>query len=260
MNLSYFHSKVVVITGGTGGLGMAMADVIIKSGGKVILIDKKTTDLNFEPNTSLLKKADIVSLDITDESGCKEVFDQIKNKYGRIDILINNAGITHIEPLNESHSSVIRKVMDVNFFGSVYCTLGAIRWIKESNGHLVIISSVAGFAPLYGRTAYAASKHALHGFFETLRTELMDQRVKVTMVCPSFIETGIRSSDHEGINQKKKTIGSTMTPEKAASILLQGVAKNKRTVLIGRTAKLSWWIRKWLPEYYDKKMLQGLGI
>jgi short-subunit dehydrogenase len=201
----------------------------------------------------------ILEIDITDEAACKRAIDQVKDHFGRIDLLINNAGITHIEALNEHHGQIIKKVMDVNFFGSVNCTMAALSSLKASQGHIVTLSSVAGFAPLFGRTAYSASKYALHGFFETLRTELTTYDVNVTMVCPSFIDTGIRSSNPDSIHQEKTTVGESITPDQAAKILIKGIAQKKRLILIGRTAKLSYWVKKLMPRYYDKKMLEGLG-
>lgn len=256
--MDYYKGKIVVITGGSGGLGMALAYQLDSIGARLALLDIDTSAITSKVD-HFAHPPFIRTIDIADEPACQMVFKHILDYYGKIDILINNAGITHIQELQANNGSIIHRVMQVNVMGSIYCTLAALDALKKSKGHIITLSSVAGFAPLHGRTAYSASKHALHGFFETLRTELKEYPIHVTMVCPSFIDTGIRSDKNHSISQAKTTIGQSLTPADAAEILLKGAAKTKRLVLIGKTAKLSYWVHKLLPRYYEYKMLKGLG-
>ncbi|MCX8006445.1 MAG: SDR family oxidoreductase, partial [Burkholderiaceae bacterium] len=129
--------------------------------------------------------------DVTDPAACGEAIAAVAARYGGIDVLVNNAGISHRSAFATTSPGVIRRVMEVNFFGAMHCTQAALPHLVASRGAIVVVSSVAGFAPLIGRTGYAASKHALHGFFASLRTELAPAGVTVTLVCPSFVATGI---------------------------------------------------------------------
>ena len=128
---------------------------------------------------------------MTDERACADAVERGVAQFGRLDVLVNNAGITHRSPFQATQTEVLRRVMDVNLFGAIHLTRAALPHLKRTRGLIVALSSVAGFTPLIARTGYSASKHALHGFFESLRTELAPDGVGVMMVCPSFIATGI---------------------------------------------------------------------
>ena len=200
--------------------------------------------------------------DITNRAACEAMYTQVLTKWGRIDALVNNAGITHIERYvnMDKERQLTQKIMEVNFFGAVNCTEVCLSQLIQHQGVIVSISSVAGFAPLIGRTAYAASKHALHGFFESLRGELKEEGVHCLMVCPSFIEApkNLDAALPNSIYQNKKTIGKNVTAATIAKEIYSAVLKEKPLLVAGRTGKLSYWLHRLSPTLYEKVMLKKL--
>ena len=181
-----------------------------------------------------------------------------------MDLLIANAGIAHRSAFADTQVDVLRRVMDVNFFGAVHCTHAALPSLRQRRGMVVAISSVAGFSPLIGRTGYAASKHALHGFFDSLRTEVQDDGVDVLIVCPSFIDTGIDraalGADGQPAAQSRTTTGATTQPEEVAAAILQAAQQRRQLLLFSFTAKAAWWLSRLWPTRYAavmKKRLQS---
>jgi short-subunit dehydrogenase len=150
----------------------------------------------------------------------------------------------------------------VNFFGAVHCTKAALPRLIERRGLVIAISSVAGYTPLIARTGYAASKHALHGFFESLRTEVAPQGVQVMMVCPSFIATQIDRNalggDGQPVRHAQVTIGRPLTADAAAQQIVAGAARGRRLLLVGRTAWLAWWVSRLAPAVYERLMARRL--
>lgn len=250
-----FAGKTVVITGAAGGLGRALCRRFIAAGAKVAGMDLSVS--NIEPGVLAL------SCDITDESSCRAAFDKIRDSLGGIDVLVNNAGISHRSLFSQTDAKVLRKVMDVNFWGSVYCTQAAVESLVERKGLIIVLSSVAGFSPLVARTGYSASKHALHGFFESLRCELLAFGVDVLMVCPSFLDTGMdaRVLGARGgvVGTKKPVTGRLLGPDEAAENIFQAARRSRRLLLPGMTAKLAWWISRLAPALYEKIMTTRLA-
>ncbi len=190
--------------------------------------------------------------DITQPEACADVFRRIAAD-GAVDVLVNNAGITSLARFVDETPAQLRRVMEVNFFGAVNCTQAALPGLIAARGQIVAVSSVAGFAPLYGRTAYSASKHALHGFFDSLRSELVDDGVAVTLVCPSFIDTNIQA--HAG-DTARKAIGSSevMSPALASRHIVRAVASRTREIHLGRDAKLSYLLSRVAPALFERAM------
>jgi short-subunit dehydrogenase len=157
---------------------------------------------------------------------------------------------------------VIGRVMDVNFFGAVNCTKAALPHLVAARGQVVAISSVAGFAPLVARTGYAASKHALHGFFDSLRSELEPQGVDVMIVCPSFIATHIDvnalGGDGAPVRHAQVTVGRPLVPDDVARTIFEGAAGRRRLLLVGRTARQAWWLSRLAPRFYERMMSSRL--
>jgi short-subunit dehydrogenase len=261
-----FKDKVLVVTGASGNLGRAICKQFSGVGMKIAALD--INQISLDKLQVQLQKEGIEILpivcDITDKSSCKTAMDKVIKHWGRIDGLANNAGITHIELYTEmdKDKDITRRVMEVNFFGSVNCTQACLDQIRQHKGFMVNISSVAGFAPLLGRTAYAASKHALHGFFESLGSELKEEGVHCLMVCPSFIqappEATDASSEKNSIYQNKKTVGKTVSAEKIAEDIYLYCQKNKPLLVSGKTGKMSYWLHRFLPRVYERVMINNL--
>jgi len=219
-------------------------------------LDKALNELKDQGYEALTR-----ACDVTDAQACEQVFSSLAQQLGSLDILINNAGISHRSLFVDTDPQVVRRVMEVNFFGSVNCTRAALPWLLESKGVIVAISSVAGFAPLMGRTAYSASKHALHGFFESLRSELADRGVRVLMVCPGFTNTALDKRALNGAGQAldsdRRPVGRQLEPEEVARQVLDAIRRNKRLILPSAIAKLSWWVCRFSPRSYERLMVRS---
>jgi NAD(P)-dependent dehydrogenase (short-subunit alcohol dehydrogenase family) len=262
-----FTNKTIVVTGASGNLGTAICTELAKAGATIVGLDYNPVTVKELQRKMAEKGIDLIPVvcDITNKEACYEAAQKIMQQTGRIDGLINNAGITHIERYTAMDKSkeITRRVMEVNFFGAVNCTEAMLDQIIQNKGVIVNISSVAGFAPLLGRTAYAASKHALHGFFESLGAELQADGVHCLMVCPSFIQApkealSEASAAKNSIYQNKKTIGPTVSAATIATEIRKACIKGQKTLVMGRTGKLSYWARRIAPNFYEKKMINNL--
>lgn len=250
-------NKVVLITGGTGGLGLELSRQLVSKGAKVIAIDLHT--VSYESNADILYiAADITNIEAVDRAVSLGI-----ETFGKIDILINNAGITHMSKFEDTSLDLVKNIMDVNFIGSVIMTKACFAQLIQNKGQIIAISSVAGFAPLYARAAYSASKHAMEGFFRSISAELQDQQVKVTIVCPSFVNTRpeLQAQVNNGVSSpgatKKSTNGEVMPTSLAAKQIIKTISSNKPTLLLGRVAKVAFWLFHLLPNSYLKIMTKG---
>jgi len=253
--------SVVVITGAAGGIGQAMARAWAAEGSRVALLDLcAPTELAAELVAGG-SEALAIACDITDEAACDGAIAQVLGRWGQIDVLINNAGISHRSLFESTDPAVLRKVMEVNFFGAVNCTRSALPSLVHSGGQIVAISSVAGFGPLLGRTAYSASKHAMHGFFDSLRTELAG-RVGVLIVCPAYTDTALKSRalGADGVplgESTRNTIGALLQPDDVARSVLRAVRRRRRMLLLSPVAHASWWLSRFAPRVYARLMVRG---
>ena len=255
-----YRDKVVVITGGAGGLGAAFGRRFAAAGARVALLDLNQEAV--QAAAAALPQGLGLACDVTDPAACQAAMDQVVERWGGIDLLINNAGVTHRSAFAQTRPEVYAKVMGVNFFGSLYCTQAALPSLVARRGQIAVISSVAGIAPLYGRSGYSAAKHALHGLFDTLRAELKSSGVSVSILCPSFTNTGIAHAALDGdgslTSHKQSTVGKISTPEEVAEALYRAVADEKRLVVLSPVGKLTYWINKLAPRLYEKMMLKSL--
>lgn len=259
-----FAGKVVVITGAAGGLGRALARSFAAAGARIAALDRDApgaeafaAELRQEGRQALG-----LACDVSDAAACERALAAVLAAFGRIDVLVNNAGISHRSAYRRTDPAVIRRVMEVNFFGAVHCTHAALPALCAAQGLIIVISSVAGFAPLIARTGYAAAKHALHGFFDSLRTELADDGVGVLIVCPSFIATGIDKSalggDGAPALHAQQIVGTREQPQAVAAQILQAARSGKHLLLPGRMARLAWWVSRIAPRYYARAMARRL--
>lgn len=261
-----FSGKTVLITGGAGGIGFAIGRRFAGAGARVALLDLRPEAA--EAKARELEAGGAVAMglgaDITDAAACAAAAAAVTRRWGGIDVLVNCAGLTQVGPFAANDLAVYRWVMDVNFFGSVNCTKAALPSLRERSGRIVVISSVAGFAPLLGRTGYCAAKHALHGFFDTLRCELRGDGVSVTIVCPSFVATGFADSglDKDGrpLGFERSTTGRPMPPEAVAEAVFRAAAKRKRLAVLSPTGKLAWWMSRLAPGLYERGMTRRFEI
>jgi short-subunit dehydrogenase len=194
--------------------------------------------------------------DVSNENDCRRFIETTIKFFGDIDILINNAGISMRALLKDASIDVIRKVMEINFFGAVYCTKYALHSIIERKGTIVGVSSIAGYRGLPGRNGYSASKFALQGWLEAIKTELAQDGVHVMWVCPGFTTSNIRHAalNKDGLAQGESPMdeGSMMTAEECARHILQAIQKKKRTLVLTFTGKRTVFMNKFFPGLADK--------
>ncbi len=255
--------RVVAITGAAGGIGSALAHRFAADGARIALLDIERLESLEQQLT--VGGADVlaVACDVTSLAACRDAIERVVARFGGVDVLVANAGITHLGAFVDTDVAVIERVMDVNFFGAVNVTKAALDSLITRRGQIVVMSSVAGIAPLVTRAGYAASKHALHGFFESLRTELVADGVAVTMVCPSFVRTAI--GDHAlGGDGGKATVERTQTgtpvePDVLAEVIVDAVDHRRRFVAPLRDARRAAWLMRVSPRIYDRVMLRRLA-
>ncbi|OGB28672.1 MAG: hypothetical protein A3F78_16020 [Burkholderiales bacterium RIFCSPLOWO2_12_FULL_61_40] len=261
MKRSNWSGKVVLVTGAAGGLGAALCRRYAAAGARIAAMDRdqaRLGELVATLPTGTLAIGGAEAGDITQPAACRLAVGKTVAHFGTLDALINNAGISHRSLLQDTDPAVIRRVMEVNFFGALHMTHAALPPLLASRGMVAAISSVAGYAPLLGRTGYCASKHALHGFFDTLRTEVQDQGVGVTLICPSFIATGIGGAALGGQGGApggaRITTGGESSPEDIAQRIFDAITRGQNLLLPDRTSRLAWWVNKLMPGVYARTM------
>ena len=254
--MSFFNNKVVVITGGSDGIGKALIEVLIPLGAKVATCGRnhdKLYKLRMEYSNVMLHT---MACDVSDEKDCQRFIESTIETFGGIDILINNAGISMRSLFNDVDTEVLRKVMDTNFFGAVYCTKYALPSIMERKGTVVGVSSIAGYRGLPGRSGYSASKFALQGWLESLRTELLHTGTEVMWVCPGFTASNIRNAalTSDGTPQGDSPLeeGKLMTAQQCAANIVRAIGRRKRTLVMGFGSRAEVFLFKFLPRLADR--------
>ena len=256
--------RVVVITGAAGGIGAALARRFAADGARLALIDLEADRLDPLRRELVGGGADAISIvcDVTSLEACHSAIEATIAQFGGVDVVVANAGITHLGRFADTDVAVIERVMDVNFFGSVNITKAALPSLLDRGGQIVVMSSVAGVAPLATRSGYAASKHALHGLFDSIRAELAADGVGVTIVCPSFVRTGIgdRALGGDGgrATIERTQTGTPVEPEALAELVVAAVAERRRLVLPFRDARRAARLARFAPPIYDRIMVKRL--
>lgn len=265
MGQQALQNKVVVITGGSSGIGKACAETFGKAGAKVVITGRNKENLvkvSGTLNMEHIENFPIVA-DSSQEADCEKVVRETINKYGKLDILINNAGISMRALFEELDLSVIEQVMRINFFGTVYITKFALPHLMESKGSIVGVSSIAGFRGLPGRTGYSASKFAMQGFLESLRTELLKKNVHVLLAAPGFTSSNIRNAalvkDGSSQGDTPRDEGKMMSSEEVAQRIYKAVLKRKRSLVLTRQGKLTVMLNKWFPGWMDKVVYNAMA-
>jgi len=252
--MSLLNNKIVVITGGSSGIGRALAAAALEHGAKVAVCGRDVEKLksNFTPSENLF----CFKADVSVQADCSSFIAASVARWGGVDVLINNAGISMRALFENVDLAVIKELMDVNFWGTVYCTKYALPSILQRKGVVVGVSSVAGYRGLPGRTGYSASKFAMQGFLEALRTELLYTGAHIMWVAPGFTASNIRnvarSSDGSAQAETPLDEKKLMTAEECAHIIIKGIENRKRTIVMTGQGKLAVWLNKLLPGVADK--------
>ncbi|TDO25809.1 SDR family oxidoreductase [Sediminibacterium goheungense] len=254
--MSQFLNKVVVVTGGSDGIGKALVEAFLQQGAKVATCGRNYDKLYQLQSTHSTQPLLIHTADVSKEQDCKQFIDQVIKSFGTIDILINNAGVSMRALVEDVELDTIRKVMDINFWGTVCCTKFALPHIIKNKGTVVGVSSIAGYRGLPGRSGYSASKFAVHGWLEALRTELLDSGVNVMWVCPGFTSSNIRNAalNKAGQSQGESPMdeGKMMSSEACAQHILKAIEKRKRTIVLTFTGKETVLLNRFFPSLADK--------
>lgn len=251
-------NKVVVITGGSSGIGKALAFAFGSRGSRLLLTGRSKQELDHAVQELNQKGIEAVGVqaDVSKEADNKRMAEAAIQHYGTIDILINNAGISMRALFEEVDLNVVKQVMDINFYGVLYATKYCLPEIKKNKGSVVGISSIAGFRGLPGRTGYSASKFALNGFLEVLRTELLKTGVHVLTACPGFTSSNIRkrslTKDGTVQGESPRNEQKMMTAEECAEHIYKATVNRKRTLILTTQGKLAVFLNKWLPSLADK--------
>ncbi|MBN2635351.1 MAG: SDR family oxidoreductase [Prolixibacteraceae bacterium] len=230
------HKKVVVITGASSGIGKALA-VKYASQGWYVVVAARRLDLLKKLETQYGQDIIFcVKTDVTQEADCKNLIDKTIERFGHIDVLINNAGISMRASIEDVEISVLRQLMDVNYWGTVYCTKYALKYLLESKGSLVGVISTGGYIGLPGRTGYSASKFAVRGFLDTVRVEYLKAGLHVLVTAPGFTASEIRKSALTANGTKQgetpRNENKMMSPERCASIIYWAIKRRKRKMII----------------------------
>jgi short-subunit dehydrogenase len=250
--------KIAWITGASSGIGASLAARLFEEGATVIISARSASKLEEMKARFDLVAPDrcfVVPCDVTSMSSIQEALEQVRLKAGRVDILVNNAGVSQRSYALDTSLDVDRELFEVNFFGAVAVTKGiAPLMVSQGSGHIVVISSMAGKYGFRMRSAYSASKHALQGYFETLRAELTRDNIQITIVCPGRIKTDISVHSLMGDGQKygKMDQGQAkgVPVEKCAKIIVRAIEHNRKEVFIGKRELLLLIIRRVCPPLY----------
>jgi len=253
-----FRDQIIWITGASSGIGEALAYAFSREGAKLILSGRREAELERVRQGCDNAGAHLVlPLDLAQYEALAEKARTALDHFGRVDILINNGGVSQRSLAKETTLAVDVEIMNINFFGTVALTKAVLPGMLErKSGHIVIISSVVGRVGTPLRSAYAASKHALHGFFDSLRAEVWRENIKVTIVCPGFIRTNVSINARAGNGQMHGRMDRAqdqgMSPEACASKILSAVASGKEEVLIGGKEINGVYLKRFLPTVFSR--------
>ena len=250
--------KVVIITGASSGIGLACVRVFSEMGAKVVFASRSIKKLKKIEEDISCNGSNVLAVqaDVSKQDDCENLINKTVEKFGKIDVLINNAGISMRALFKETDIMVIRQLMEVNFFGTVYCSKFALPYLLESKGSLVGVTSIAGYHGLPGRSGYSASKFALHGFLETIRIENLKKGLHVLIAAPGFTASNIRKNaltanglpQGESPREEKRM----MTSEKVAKAIYKGVKYRKRNIILTLTGMLTVLVQRIFPRLLDK--------
>ncbi|MBE7376897.1 SDR family oxidoreductase [Pseudomonas lopnurensis] len=260
-----FDSKVVLITGGCAGIGRALAVRMAQAGAQLVIFDLEQNALDgLVQHLADHHNAGALGLrcDVSDAEAVQRAVALVVERYGGIDVLINNAGITHRSRVAQTSLTVFQRVMAVNFYGALHCTQAALPSLIARQGQIVVLSSLSQYAPIPERAAYNASKHALHGLFETLRGELEGSEVNVMLVCPGYTATDLRKNvlvgDGSTAPQPMLDLGRVSSAQDVAEAIYQGALRRRRLLVLSNLGWKARLLARCFPRLYQSLLLPRL--
>lgn len=257
--MTVFRENVVILTGASRGIGREMAFQLADQGAWLALAARDAGGLEEAAAECRKRGARAVAIptDVGEEAQCAALVARAVEEFGRADTLINNAGIGMWARFDEVRDlSIFERIMKVNYLGSVYCTWHALPHLKRTRGRIVGVSSLTGKTGVPTRSAYGASKHAMAGLFDSLRIELADTGVTVTMVYPGFVATEIRErafgADGKPLGASPVRESEVMAAETCARLILEAAAHRRRELVMTRRGKLGMWLKVLAPGLVDR--------
>lgn len=263
--MSSLKNKVVVITGASSGIGKAIALEAAKKGAHLVLAARNLQTLNevAQQCSDYKNQVLVVPADVSVEKECENIITKTIEHFGTIDVLINNAGISMRAIFEDTDLKVLKSIMDINFWGTVYCTKYALPYILKNKGSVVGISSIAGYKGLPARTGYSASKFAMQGFLESLRIENLKKDLHVLIACPGFTASNIRNTalaaDGSQQGESPRDEGKMMQPKEVAFALMRAIEGRKRTLTLTTQGKLLVFLNKFIPGQVDRLVFNQMA-
>ncbi len=255
-----FKDKRIILTGAAGGIGEALARQLAAEGARLALADLNAEGLESVGEACRALGSEVLEIptDVTDREQCRALIAGAVETWGGIDALFSNAGVSMWARFEDvTDISFFEQLMAVNYFGPLYCTYYALPCLRESRGRIVVVTSSAGKVGAPMHSGYAASKHALHGFFDSLRTELVGTGIRITLVAPMYVKTGIRlhrfeaDGSHPSVDPYDDSKSRSMTPDQAAKIIIRAAMKGKREVIVSLELKAAVKLRPFFPGVID---------
>lgn len=259
------RSKTVLITGGSSGIGRALAFAFGAQGANIAITGRRQAEL--DGTVQALGAAGIRALgiraDVSSREDCTRMAAETVQAFGGIDVLINNAGISMRALFEELDTEVIEQVMNINFYGTVYATKACLPYIRARKGSIVGISSIAGYRGLPGRTGYSASKFAMQGFLEALRTELLHTGVHVLIACPGFTASNIRrtalNADGKAQGESPRAEDKMMSAEECAEHILRATLRRRKHLILTGQGRLTVWLNRLFSGWIDGLVFNSLA-
>lgn len=258
MDKTYFKDKVIIITGASSGIGLASARLFGSYGAKVVMAARHLDRLEAEASSVSPDSEHVlcVKTDVTSEDDCRNLIEKTVAKFGRIDILVNNAGISMRAMFKDLDLSVIHRLMDVNFWGTVNCTKFALPYLLESKGSVVGVISIAGYSALPARTGYSASKYAVRGFLDTIRIEHLYDGLNVLVFAPGYTASNVRNAaltaDGSAQGETPLDEGKLMSAEECALHLAKALYRRRSQKILTALGKVTVWAHRLFPRITDR--------
>lgn len=259
------QGKTVIVTGGSSGIGKAIAVAMARRGARVVISGRQAEALRQVAEEIRAFQPEVLAVqgDVSNEEDCRHLVDETVTRFGGIDILVNNAGMSMRALFRDTELTVLKRLMDINFWGTVYCTKYALPHLLVSRGSVVGISSIAGMKGLPARTGYSASKFAMQGFLEALRIENLKTGLHVLVCCPGFTASNIRKTalakDGTAQGESPRDEDKMMQPEEVAEALIRAIHRRKRTLVLTTQGKLTVLLNKFFPGWMDKQVFNHIA-
>ena len=255
---SYYNRKTIWITGASSGIGEALAYALSKEGSKLILSARRTSELErVKTSCAHPELVEILPMDLSSEESVQQALRECLSRHSRIDLLFNNGGISQRAEALSTDMEIVRRVMEVDFFSNIALSRAMALHMKEKGGgHIIVTSSLMGKWGFYLRSAYAAAKHALHGYYDSMRMEVEQFNIKITLLTPGFIASEISrhalNDQGESTGEMDNNQASGMSTSQCAQEILKGVAAGKSEFGIGGKELLGLKLRRFVPSIFEK--------